>query len=281
MIYDHASPNSFLVPFYFDCLLGVTRLNSLYMNTFCGLKKSKAPQKELAMEARYTLRNHQWLAACQVAPELFEQVIPRLHTCMEPCVDSFQGHARSHHAKPDVSGLLSDVERKHVASLASHGGQNRLGLPGCIGWADGDDAPWRKTWRDQVGTPVGPGEGVWGCDPAAFPKSGRASVGVARQWGGRLGNVGPCAVALSLGDVSRKGHTLVDRRLYLPTAWTPEKARLQTAGVPNARRGYRTRHPWAWERLAHTGAARPQAWRAVPRPLRLDTSTSGCVRTRR
>ena len=50
-------------------------------------------------------------------------------------------------------------------------------------------------------------------DPSAFPKSGRESVGVARQWGGRLGKVDNCQVAISLGYVSRKGHTLVDLRL--------------------------------------------------------------------
>jgi len=53
-------------------------------------------------------------------------------------------------------------------------------------------------------------------DPSGFPKSGRESVGVARQWCGRLGKVDNCQVALSLGYVSRKGHTLVDTRLYLP-----------------------------------------------------------------
>ena len=63
------------------------------------------------MDARYTIRKNQLLDECQVAPEIFEQVIPRLHTCMEPFVDTFQEQALSHHAKTSVSGLLSDVER--------------------------------------------------------------------------------------------------------------------------------------------------------------------------
>jgi hypothetical protein len=81
------------------------------MNTFCGLKTSKAPQKEFAMDARDSLRKNQWRDECQVAPEIFAQVIPRLHTCMEPFVDTFQGQALSHQANTYVSGLLSDVER--------------------------------------------------------------------------------------------------------------------------------------------------------------------------
>jgi hypothetical protein len=99
-------------------------------------------------------------------------------------------------------------------------------------------------------------------DPSALPKSGRESVGVARQWCGRLGNVDTCHVAISLGYVSRKGHTLVDLRLYLPNAWTQEKARLQKAGVPKARRGDRTRHQWALEMREPNGAALPHAWMA-------------------
>src|SRR3989454_9382782 len=122
------------------------------MSSFCGLKKSNEPQKEFAMDARYTIRKTQLLDECQVAPEIFEQGMPRLHTCMEPFVDTFQGQALSHHAKTSVSGLRSDVARKNVASIAYHVGQNRLGLQGFIGWADWDDAPLRQTLLDQVGT---------------------------------------------------------------------------------------------------------------------------------
>jgi SRSO17 transposase len=49
-------------------------------------------------------------------------------------------------------------------------------------------------------------------EPSALPQAGRASVGVARQWCGRLGTVDHCQVAISLGDVSRKGHTLMALR---------------------------------------------------------------------
>ena len=70
------------------------------------------------MDARYTIRKNQLLDECQVAPEIFAQVMPRLHTFMEPFVDTFQGQALSHHAKTYVSGLLSDVARKNVESIA-------------------------------------------------------------------------------------------------------------------------------------------------------------------
>lgn len=59
------------------------------------------------MDARYILRKHQLLDECQVAPEIFEQVIPRLYTFMKPFVTIFQGQVAEQHAKTYVCGLLS------------------------------------------------------------------------------------------------------------------------------------------------------------------------------
>jgi SRSO17 transposase len=212
------------------------------------------------MDARYIFRKHQLLQECQVAPEVFDHVLPRLHTFMEPFVAPFQGQALTQHAETYVSGLLSDVERKNVESIAYQFGQNRLGLQGFIGWADWADAPLRQALLSQVGKQLGQGDGVLVFDPSAFPKSGRESVGVARQWCGRLGKVDNCQVAIYLGYVSRMGHTLVDLRLYLPKEWTQDKARLDKAGVPKAHRGYRTRHQLALEMLEQNGASLPHRW---------------------
>lgn len=135
-------------------------------------------------------------------------------------------------------------------------------MQGFIGWGDWDDAPLRQTLLDQVGQQLGQADGVLVCDPSAFPTSGHASVGVARQWCGRLGQVDTCQVAIYVGDVSRKGHTLVDLRVYVPKAWTQDKARLAPAGVPRACWGYRTRHQRAVAMRAAHSAALPQRWSA-------------------
>ena len=214
------------------------------------------------MEARDAFRKSPLLKECQGAPEMFAQVLPRLYTFMKPCVNAFHGEAAVQHATISVGGLLADVARTNSASRASRFGPSRLPLQGGMGWDAWDDAPVREAWRSQVTTPGGPGDGVVGCDPAGCPKSGRESVGVARQWCGRLGQVANCPVALALGDVSRKGHTLGDTRRSLPQAWTKEQARLATAGVPTAERAERTRHQWALERRENTGAERPHRWMA-------------------
>ena len=97
-------------------------------------------------------------------------------------------------------------------------------------------------------------------DPSSFPKSGRESVGVARQWCGRLGKVDNCQVAVSLGYVSGQGHTLVEMRRYLPQAWTQAKARLDKAGVPHDRRGDRSGHQLAWDMWQESGPLLPHRW---------------------
>ena len=214
------------------------------------------------MDARYPIRKHQWLEEGQVAPEIFDQVMPRLPTLMAPFVETFQGQALTQHAKTSVCGLLSDGARKNIASIADRFGQSRLPLQGFIGWEAWDDAPLRQELIRQVTTHWGQADGVLGFDPSGFPTSGRESVGVARQWCGPLGTVDNCQVASSLGSVSRKGHPLVDLRLSRPTEWPPDTARLDKAGVPTARRGYRTRPQLALERLAANGAALPHGWMA-------------------
>ena len=212
------------------------------------------------MEARYAIRRSQLLEECQVAPEIFEQVVPRLYSFMKPFVKTFQGQVAERHAKTYVCGLLSNLEHKNVESIAYRFGHSRLPLQAFIGYSEWDDEPLRSELRRQVKMHLGQGDGVLVFDPSGFVKSGCQSVGVARQWCGRLGKVDNCQVAIYLGYVSRKGHTLVEQRLFLPKAWTKDKARLDRAGVPKAYRRYHTRHQLALAMLAQNGAALPHSW---------------------
>lgn len=212
------------------------------------------------MDAEYAIRKLQLLEECEVAPEIFQQVMPRLATFMAPFVASFCRQEPFQHAHTYVCGLLSDVERKNIESIAYRFGQDRLPLQRFIGWAEWDDAPLRQELTRQVAEQLGQAEGVLVFDPSAFAKSGAESVGVARQWCGRLGKVDNCQVAIYLGYVSATDHSLVDMRLYLPKEWTNDKARLDKAGVPHDRRGYRSRHQLALDMLQERGASLPHGW---------------------
>src|SRR5712691_2039005 len=214
------------------------------------------------MEAEYATRKQQLLEECHVSPQIFDQVMPRLETFMAPFVATFCRREPSAHAQTYIRGLLSDLERKNVESIAYRFGQDRLPLQRFIGWAPWDDAPLRQELTRQVAEQLGHADGVLVFDPSGFPKTGPESVGVARQWCGRLGKVDNCQVAVYLGYVSGKGHTLVDMRLYLPKEWTQDKARLDKASVPTDRRGYRSRHQLALDMLQESGVHLPHAWLA-------------------
>src|SRR4030095_5473868 len=213
--------------------------------------------RSMRMEARYATRKQQLLAECQVAPAIFDQVLPRLTTFMAPFVETFCRQELDQHAHTCVRGVRSDSDRKNIKSIAYRFGQDRLPLQRFIGWAPWEDVPLRQELARQVAAHLGHAEGVLVFDPAGFPKSGTESVGVARQWCGRLGKVDNCQVAVYLGYVSGAGHTLVDMRLYLPKAWTTDKACLDKAGVPTAHRGDRSRHQLALDMLQASGTRVP------------------------
>ena len=71
-------------------------------------------------------------------------------------------------------------------------------------------------------------------DDTGFPKKGTHSVGVARQYSGTLGRTDNCQVATSLHLAGERGSGCIGMRLYLPEAWTRDRARCRAAGVPDA-----------------------------------------------
>ena len=70
---------------------------------------------------------------------------------------------------------------------------------------------------------IGEADGMLNVDDSDFPKKGRNSVGVARQHCGVLGKTDNCQAGVFLGYSSRKGYTLLDRRLYMPEQWFQEE----------------------------------------------------------
>jgi SRSO17 transposase len=74
--------------------------------------------------------------------------------------------------------------------------------------------------------------GWWIIDDTGFPKKGRHSVGVARQYCGVLGKQDNCQVAVSISLASDQGSLPVAWRLYLPEDWAADRERRARAGVP-------------------------------------------------
>jgi SRSO17 transposase len=120
------------------------------------------------------------------------------------------------------------------------------------GWmraeAAGDPGPWRQQavlgrshWdaealvaivRDYVVENLADPDAVLVIDETGFLKQGKTSCGVGRQYTGSAGKITNCQIGVFATYASRHGHAFIDRRLYLPKAWTDDPARMAAAHVP-------------------------------------------------
>jgi len=101
------------------------------------------------------------------------------------------------------------------------------------------ESPWQEeallsqlrqdVWQG-LGDPI---EGALLLDESGIPKQGKMSVGVQRQYCGRLGKVDNCQVGVYLAYSNASHSTLVDRRLYLPESWIEDAERRKKCGVPS------------------------------------------------
>jgi SRSO17 transposase len=211
------------------------------------------------MERRFSVRLAELLDDAHVPPTLLRGVLPRLQTFLQPFLDALQTPQQQTNAHHYVQGLLSELGSKDVESIAYLHDRERQGLQKFIGQADWDHPPLIRELARQVGQQLGEADGVLVFDPSAFAKKGSESVGVARQWCGRLGKVDNCQVGVYLGYASRKEHALVDFRLYLPREWTQDRQRCNKAGVPKGVR-FATRHELALAMLDEQGDLLPHQW---------------------
>jgi len=211
------------------------------------------------MERRFEVRMEELMKECEVPKGLFDGLEDRLREFVEPFAALLCRQEQGEHAQSYVAGLLSQLEEKNVESIAYLHDQDRWNLQHFIGGSPWDHRPLVDELARQVGETLGEPDGVLVFDPSGFKKSGNDSVGVDRQWLGRLGKVDNGQVGVYLGYVSRKEHALVDQRLYLPQSWAGDAERRAKCGVPREVR-FRTRQQLALEMLGQRGAQLPHAW---------------------
>jgi SRSO17 transposase len=166
------------------------------------------------------------------------------------------GHAdRAKPLRDYCVGLMMPCERKSVEPMAAltaparvaaqH--QSLLHFVGEGGWSDAKVlAKVRELVLPQMER-HGPIE-AWIIDDTGFPKQGRHSVGVARQYCGQLGKQDNCQVAVSLSIANHHASLPVAHRLYLPKDWAADKKRRRKAGVPEEI-GFKTKPEIALEHL--------------------------------
>jgi SRSO17 transposase len=211
------------------------------------------------MERRFEIRKQEILKEADIHPQVANGMVKRLEQFVQPFIASFGRREPKDNAQMYMSGLLSDLERKNVESIAYRYDRSREALQKFIGQAPWDHRPLQQELVRQVGLEIGQPEGVIVFDPSGHKKCGRDSVGVQRQWLGRLGKVDNGQVGVYMGYASAKEHALVDQRLFLPQAWAQDKARRSKCGVPKEIR-YQTRHQLALEMLESNGKYLPHGW---------------------
>jgi SRSO17 transposase len=131
-----------------------------------------------------------------------------------------------------LRGLVEDGKRKSLEPLVA-----RLG-----GEADYQsmqqfltDSPWDpalvvKAVAERVAGEIG--VEAWVLDDTGFPKQGKRSPGVKRQYSGTLGKVGNCQIGVSVHAVGKKGTVPLGWALYLPEEWCQDMDRRRTAKIP-------------------------------------------------
>jgi SRSO17 transposase len=211
------------------------------------------------MDRRFTLRRAELLADSEVGADDFTDIVQRLEKFVKPFVTSLPSPESQAHGQTYLSGLLSDVARKNTESIAYRHDIDRQVLQRFIGYTDWDHEPLLDELTRQVAADLGEADAVIVFDPSAFPKHGSESVGVQRQWCGRLGKTDNCPVGIYMGYVTRTEQVLVDQRLYLSTEWIADKTRRKTCGVP-ADLKHQTRHELALAMLERRGKLLPHAW---------------------
>lgn len=158
---------------------------------------------------------------------------PELDCFIERYLSLFGRSENHEHAARFIKGLLGGQERRNVENIAEavSGGVVRT-MQKFVAQASWNDRDVLSELRRHVAEELGDKEAVINVDETGFPKKGRKSVGVKRQYSGTMGRVENCQVGVFANYCSAHGHTLIDRRLYLPEEWAEDADRREEAGVP-------------------------------------------------
>lgn len=158
---------------------------------------------------------------------------PELDLFLQRYASYFGRDETQDHASRFVQGLLLGGERRSVENIAE-------AIDGCVvrslqkfiaqsSWSATDVIEELQRHVTEV---LGDPDAVLNVDETGFPKKGTKSVGVKRQYAGCLGRTDNCQIGVCVNYCSAAGHTLIDRRLFLPEEWAEDGDRRKEAGVP-------------------------------------------------
>jgi len=163
------------------------------------------------------------------------QLKPELDGFLDRYAPLFGRDEAQNHAHRFVQGLLLGGERRSVENIAE-------AIDGCVVRSLQKfiaQSPWSadavlEELQGHVIEVLGDPDAALNVDETGFPKKGTKSVGVKRQYAGCLGRTDNCQIGVCVNYQTSAGHTLIDRRLFLPEEWAADAARREEAGVPEA-----------------------------------------------
>jgi SRSO17 transposase len=190
-------------------------------------------------------------------PTLPPGVLPRLEAYADLFRGDFPMSRQADWSLVYLRGLLQDGERKSIEPLVG-----RVDLPpqlrvknpdqclqNFVNQADWDEQPVWRRYRTRMAQAFADPEAVFVIDDTTFPKQGKHSVGVQRQYCGALGKKANCQSAVSVHYAAPAGHCPLAMQLYLPESWLGDADRLDKAGVPPSSRQLKTKGEIALELL--------------------------------
>lgn len=132
-----------------------------------------------------------------------------------------------------LHGLLSEIPRKNGWQIAEHAREARPdGMQRLLTSTVWDANLVRDDLRTYVLERFGDVQAILAIDETSFPKRGRKSVGVKRQYCGTAKRLQNCQVGVFVSYIGAQGHTLLDRELYIPKCWFEDPERCREAGIP-------------------------------------------------
>jgi SRSO17 transposase len=134
-----------------------------------------------------------------------------------------------------LRGLMLDGRRKSIEPMAARleDGDEQC-LQQFVNQSPWEWEPVRERLAARLSAEIAPL--AWIVDDTGFPKAGRSSVGVARQYSGTLGKVGNCQIGVSVSAASEAASCPIDWRLFLPAAWDDDAPRRAKAHLPVSER---------------------------------------------
>src|SRR5918993_574086 len=171
-------------------------------------------------------------------PKASSDPLPEIAEFLMPFAPLFRRSQSRRSLERYITGLLTDLDRKNCDTIAAAlAGTSTERLQHLL-----TDADWDSLKLDgarvrslSARTPKG---GILVLDDTSFPKRGKASVGVARQYCGALGKRANCQVVVSAEygseepESSRPLHWPVCAQLYLPEGWANDPQRRERSHVP-------------------------------------------------